>query len=49
MSAWRDAAENVRFGLAAIWKSMTPEARAFCVGLAVGFATGAITVALWVR
>ncbi len=47
MSAWRDAADNVKAGLAAMWTALPLRMRDFLVGLATGCSVGAIGVALW--
>ena len=39
-----DALENIRFGLKAMWVSMSPAAKSFCWGLGIGTFTGAFIV-----
>jgi hypothetical protein len=48
MSIWTDARDNIRGGVSAAWKGLPETGRALLTGVAIGFALGAITVALWV-
>ena len=47
MSAFRDAAENIRQGFLNMWLAMPQGVRDFAKGFALGAPVGAITVALW--
>lgn len=47
MSAFRDALDNIKTGLVAMWVSLPLRMRDFLTGLAVGTALGAILVAAW--
>lgn len=47
MSALRDAADNVKAGLVAMWTALPVRVRDFLTGAAVGTSLGAILVAAW--
>ena len=47
MSIWTDAGENIRGGISAAWNGLPESGRALLQGVGIGFALGAILVALW--
>lgn len=47
MSAIRDAADNIKHGLVAMWESFTPVVQASIISAAVGFVLG-FAFAAWV-
>ncbi len=46
MSAWTDARDNIKQSVIAAWTALSPESRAYMVGLAVGFSLGVLLVVI---